>query len=221
MVKMVKNGGPDLKRAWHTGLSARRAGRTNSRGPKGLQLEVGPRRGPWTSGVIYFENGKGKLLSEIRGVGHLRGQIASCWHSLPRLFLSRIQFQLKFQFENMPGFCTVTPTLSRFQFQLKFQLQLFLKILKKSFCLKYVVGHLRGQIASCWHSLPRPFLPPSPKFSHQRITFWTPDSTDLLAWGELNSHQPMLGKTHISTSTTPLCSTPTFIKIHGFDKASG
>ena len=44
--KMVPNGGPDLKRARHTGLSARRAGRTKSRGPKGLQLEVGARRAP-------------------------------------------------------------------------------------------------------------------------------------------------------------------------------
>ena len=44
--KMVKNGRPDLKRARHTGLSARRAGRTKSRGPKGLQLNVGHRRGP-------------------------------------------------------------------------------------------------------------------------------------------------------------------------------
>ena len=46
MVKMVKNGGPELKRARRTGLSARRARRTKSRGPKGLQLEVGARRAP-------------------------------------------------------------------------------------------------------------------------------------------------------------------------------
>ena len=44
--KMVKNGGPDLKRAQRTGLGARRARRTKSRGPKGLQLEVGARRAP-------------------------------------------------------------------------------------------------------------------------------------------------------------------------------
>ena len=37
---------PDLKRAWRTVLSARRAQRTKSRGPKGLQLEVGARRAP-------------------------------------------------------------------------------------------------------------------------------------------------------------------------------
>ena len=43
MVKMVKNGGPELKRARRTGLSARRA---KSRGPKGLQLEVGARGAP-------------------------------------------------------------------------------------------------------------------------------------------------------------------------------
>ena len=43
---MVKNGGPDLKRARHTGLSAPRARRTKSKGPKGLQLEVGARRAP-------------------------------------------------------------------------------------------------------------------------------------------------------------------------------
>ena len=44
--KMVKNGGPDLKQAQCTGLSARRARRTKSRGSKGLQLEVGARRAP-------------------------------------------------------------------------------------------------------------------------------------------------------------------------------
>ena len=33
MAKMLKNGGPDLKRAQRTGLSSRRAGRTKSRGP--------------------------------------------------------------------------------------------------------------------------------------------------------------------------------------------
>ena len=44
--KMVENGEPDLKRVRHTGLSAGRAGRTKSEGPEGLQLEVGPRRGP-------------------------------------------------------------------------------------------------------------------------------------------------------------------------------
>ena len=49
MVQMVKNGqngGPDLKRARRTGPSARRARGTKSRGPKGLQLEVGARRAP-------------------------------------------------------------------------------------------------------------------------------------------------------------------------------
>ena len=51
--KMVKNGGPDLKRAQRTGLSARRARRTKSSrpegpkaGPKGRYLEVGARRAP-------------------------------------------------------------------------------------------------------------------------------------------------------------------------------
>ena len=43
IVKMVKNGGPELKRARRTG---RRARRTKSRGPKGLQLEVGAQRAP-------------------------------------------------------------------------------------------------------------------------------------------------------------------------------
>ena len=38
--------GPNLKRARHTGLSARMARKTKSRGPKGLQLEVGARRAP-------------------------------------------------------------------------------------------------------------------------------------------------------------------------------
>ena len=46
MVKMVKNGRPDLKRARRTGLSTRRARKTKSRGPKGLQLEVGAQRAP-------------------------------------------------------------------------------------------------------------------------------------------------------------------------------
>ena len=51
--KMLKNGGPDLKRAQRTGLSARRARRTKSSrpegpkaGPKGRYLEVGARRAP-------------------------------------------------------------------------------------------------------------------------------------------------------------------------------
>ena len=51
--KMVKNGGPDLKRAQRTGLSARRARRTKSSrpegpkaGPKSRKLEVGARRAP-------------------------------------------------------------------------------------------------------------------------------------------------------------------------------
>ena len=44
--KNSKIGGPDLKRAQRTGLSARRAQRTKSRGPKGLQLDVGARRAP-------------------------------------------------------------------------------------------------------------------------------------------------------------------------------
>ena len=51
--KMVRNGGPDLKRAQRTGLSARRARRTKSSrpegpkaGPKGRYLEVGARRAP-------------------------------------------------------------------------------------------------------------------------------------------------------------------------------
>ena len=38
--------GSDLKRARHTVLSAQRARRTKSRGPKGLQQEVGARRAP-------------------------------------------------------------------------------------------------------------------------------------------------------------------------------
>ena len=46
MVKMVKNGEPDLKRARRTGPSARRARGTKSRGPKGIELEVGARRAP-------------------------------------------------------------------------------------------------------------------------------------------------------------------------------
>ena len=38
--------GHDLKQAWRTGLSGRRARRTKSRGRKGLQLEVGAQRAP-------------------------------------------------------------------------------------------------------------------------------------------------------------------------------
>ena len=51
-LKMVKNGGPDLKQAQRTGLSARRARRTKSRGPKGLQIEVGARRAPRL--LVYY-----------------------------------------------------------------------------------------------------------------------------------------------------------------------
>ena len=39
--KILKNGALDLKQARRTGLSARKAWRTKSRGPKVLQLEVG------------------------------------------------------------------------------------------------------------------------------------------------------------------------------------
>ena len=52
---MVKNGGPDLKRAQRTGLSARRARRTKWKGPKGLQLEVGARRAPRLLVLDIFE----------------------------------------------------------------------------------------------------------------------------------------------------------------------
>ena len=51
--KMVKDGGPDLKRAQRTGLSARRALRTKLRGPKGLQLEVGARSALDFQSVIF------------------------------------------------------------------------------------------------------------------------------------------------------------------------
>ena len=60
---MVKNGGPDLKRAQRTGLSARRARRTKSSrpegpkaGPKGRYLEVGARRAPRLL-VLHMEGG--------------------------------------------------------------------------------------------------------------------------------------------------------------------
>ena len=49
---MVKNGESDLQRARHTGLSARRARRTKSRGPEGLHLEVGARRAPRL--LVYY-----------------------------------------------------------------------------------------------------------------------------------------------------------------------
>ena len=55
---MVKNGGLDLERARRTVLSARRARRTKSRGPKGLQLEVGARRAlrllVWNKGGLSY-----------------------------------------------------------------------------------------------------------------------------------------------------------------------
>ena len=51
-LKIVKNGWPDLKLAQRIGLSAGRAQITKSRGPKGLQQEVGPWRGPQTSVTI-------------------------------------------------------------------------------------------------------------------------------------------------------------------------
>ena len=54
MVKMVKNGGPDLKRAQRTGPRARRAQMTKSWGLKGLQLEeVRARRAPT---LLVFDN---------------------------------------------------------------------------------------------------------------------------------------------------------------------
>ena len=54
---MVKNCGPDLKQARQTGLSARKAPRTKSRGPKGLQLEVGARRAPILLVLNVFHDG--------------------------------------------------------------------------------------------------------------------------------------------------------------------
>ena len=47
--------GPDLKQARRTGLSARRARRKKSRGPKGLQLEVGARRAPRLLSLIWVK----------------------------------------------------------------------------------------------------------------------------------------------------------------------
>ena len=48
---------------------------------------------------------------------------------------------------------------------------------KTEFSEIFVVGgHFGGDRLRLWPSLPRRFLPRPPKFSHQRITFWTPDS---------------------------------------------
>ena len=58
LLKIVKNGRPDLKRARRTGLSARRTRRTKSRGPKGLQLEVGARRAPRLLYTIFTYQNK-------------------------------------------------------------------------------------------------------------------------------------------------------------------
>ena len=44
-IKTTRKKFPDLKKVWLTGLSARRVQRTKSRGPKGVQLEVGLWRG--------------------------------------------------------------------------------------------------------------------------------------------------------------------------------
>ena len=54
--KMPSFTGPDLKRARRTVLSARRAPSTKSRGPKGLQLEVGARRDPRLLFTNIFHN---------------------------------------------------------------------------------------------------------------------------------------------------------------------
>ena len=67
--KIVKNGRPDLKRAQRTGLSARKARRTKSRGPKGLQLEVGARRAPRL--LVYDICTLNNFRSNIDGVYHI------------------------------------------------------------------------------------------------------------------------------------------------------
>ena len=71
--KMVKNGGPDLKRAQRTGLSARRARRTKSSrpegpkaGPKGRYLEVGARRAPRL--LVYYIYYLITRLSDYRSI---------------------------------------------------------------------------------------------------------------------------------------------------------
>ena len=76
IVKMVKNGGLDLKWARHTGLSARRAGRTKSRGPKGLQLEVGPGGAPKL--LVFIYELCSIYLSELLMDSPLLGTFQSC-----------------------------------------------------------------------------------------------------------------------------------------------
>ena len=44
------------------------APRTTSRGPKGLQLEIGPRRSPWTSSLIYIQSNVFWLVSHIHSI---------------------------------------------------------------------------------------------------------------------------------------------------------
>ena len=78
--KMVKNGGPDLKRAQRTVLSARRARRMESRGPKGLQLDVGARRAPrlLVSVYIYLDGGT-NLISWVNGSWNISMYLTCRW----------------------------------------------------------------------------------------------------------------------------------------------
>ena len=50
--------GPDLKGARRTVLSAQRARRSKSRGPKGLQLEVGAQRAHISTHLLKYVNNK-------------------------------------------------------------------------------------------------------------------------------------------------------------------
>ena len=78
---MVKNGGPDLKQARRTGLSAQRARRTKSRGLKNLQLEVGACRAPrlLVAYIVYIYFKRCGMV-----VGLYFPRVALAWHQLPR-----------------------------------------------------------------------------------------------------------------------------------------
>ena len=116
MVQMVKNGGPDLKRARRTGLSAQRAQRTKSIGPKGLQLEVGARRAPRLLYAIFLDIFKmeGKFYIVTGGVDGIIDLIRrSCFVSTILILVQIgsegfrwIQMDLKWKMERKFGIVT-------------------------------------------------------------------------------------------------------------------
>ena len=91
--EMVKNGGPDLKQARRTGLSARRARRTKSRGPKGLQPEVGARRAPRLLVVKYSYS---KMVKDSNFPYHIGLKFSSWTISLKWISRRFMRFRIRF-----------------------------------------------------------------------------------------------------------------------------